>query len=197
MILHDNNIIWSITIGCVLFCFAMLYFVSKMLSLRILHNIHNVCTITYKYHGGAMYRYANCHVMLFGSVVTSRINTPVVKQLASLVTSRLSHKSSRCSVVIFNCGATFRHNAFGAQLWHVITAEQPRCRLLAVRPSRLDVHHIGPSHPGFCLEYYSWHWSISGLLFRKVSLLSLLIIVWLLHISFVGFVKAKCMTILI
>ena len=65
-----------------------------------------------------MYIYANCHVTSIRHVATPRTSTafPVVKQLASVVTSRLSHKSSRCSVVIFNCNVTFQHNVFGAQL---------------------------------------------------------------------------------
>ena len=58
------------------------------------------------------------HVTSTGPVVTSRINTalPVVKQSASVVTNHLSHKSSRSSVVIFSCDATFHHNAFGPHL---------------------------------------------------------------------------------
>ena len=117
-------------------------------------------------------------------VVRSRDNIalPVVKQSASVVTSRLSHKSSRCSVVIFNSDATFHRNALGAQLWETITAEQPRCRLRAVRTSRLDVHRTGLCQPGFCLEYYSWHWSVSGLRIQTVRLLCMLIIVWLFYI---------------
>ena len=58
-----------------------------------------------------MCRYSNCHMTSTGPVVTSRIYTalPVVNQSASVVTSRLSHKASYCSVAIYNCDATFHH----------------------------------------------------------------------------------------
>ena len=101
---------------------------------------------------------------------------PVVKQSASVVTRCLSQTFVTLPRCIFNCDATFHHNAFGAQMWQIVTAEQPRCCLRDVRTIWLDVNRIGLCQPGFCLEYYSWHLSVSGLRTQTVRLTWLLIV---------------------